>query len=389
MQASVGSQIVIVGDGVAAFATALALARKGVRQVRVVGAGRNGSQRIGESIPPDTRTLLQDLGIWDAFLRQAHQKCLGSRSVWGGEEVGYNDFVCNPYGCGWHLNRNLFEDLLAEEAIQAGAGWQSGMRLIGCEHEDGCGFRLRFRDANAQEQIIRARFVVDATGAGSVFARHAGSRHLFLDHLLCIYGFFEMPLDLAHYPSSTMLEAVREGWWYLAALPQRRIAVAMATDPEIARSRALHLRDNWFACLRETQLIGTQLNGCRFLAEPLIVRPVLTFCLDRAAGPAWFAVGDAASAYDPISSQGIHKALSDALRAADALADSIALRREAWKEFDDFVRRDFETYTANRNFLYRLERRWLNSPFWMTRRQRQHPIADTTNSSIRSSSQSR
>ncbi|HTU45744.1 MAG TPA: tryptophan 7-halogenase [Bryobacteraceae bacterium] len=370
MQASGNCEVVIVGDGVAAFATALALARKGVRNVRVIGAARADGKRVGESIPPDTRTLLQELGIWDAFLRQAHQRCLGSCSLWGSEQVGYNDFVLNPHGCGWHLDRNLFDRLLAEGAIKSGACWESGKRLIGCEPLHDRGFLLRFRLTDGQEEFLAARFVVDATGAGSVFARHAGSYRLFLDHLVFVYGFFESPVDSARCSKPTMLEAVQDGWWYFAGLPERRVAVAIATDPEIIRSRMLHRRDNWFAYLLRTKLIAAQLDNCRFLPEELIVRPAPSFRLDRAAGPAWLAVGDAASAYDPISSQGIHKALSDALRAADAVADSVHSDRGTWKEFDHSIRREFETYTANRNFLYTQERRWPHSQFWATRHKR-------------------
>jgi len=370
MQASGNCEVVIVGDGVAAFATALALVRKGVRNVRVIGAARADGKRVGESIPPDTRTLLQELGIWEAFLRQAHQRCLGSCSLWGSEQVGYNDFVLNPYGCGWHLDRNLFERLLAEEAIKTGACWESGKSLIGCERFNDRDFLLRFRLTDGQEEFLAARFVVDATGAGSVFARHAGSHRLFLDHLVFVYGFFESPAELARCSKPTMLEAVQDGWWYFAGLPDRRVAVAIATDPEIIRSRMLHRRDNWFAYLLRTKLIAAQLDNCRFLPEDLIVRPAPSFRLDRAAGPAWLAVGDAASAYDPISSQGIHKALSDALRAADAVADSVHSDRDTWHEFDRSIKREFETYTANRNFLYTQERRWPASRFWATRHER-------------------
>lgn len=370
MQASGSSQVIVVGDGVAAFATALALARKGVQDVRVIGAARADGKRVGESIPPDTRTLLQELGIWDAFLHQAHQRCLGSCSVWGREQVGYNDFVLNPYGCGWHLDRDLFEHLLTEEAIKAGACCESGKRLIGCERFHDSGFHLRFRLTDGQEEFVAARFVVDATGAGSVFARHAGSYRLFLDHLVFVYGFFEAPAHLARCSKPTMLEAVQDGWWYFADLPERRVAVAIATDPEIIRSRMLHRRNDWFAYLLRTKLIAAQLDKCRFLPEELIVRTAPSFRLDRAAGPAWLAVGDAASAYDPISSQGIHKALSDALRAADAVADSVNSGGETWEEFDLSVKHEFETYTANRNFLYTQERRWPDSQFWTTRHER-------------------
>lgn len=46
------------------------------------------------------------------------------------------------------------------------------------------------------------------------------------------------------------------------------------------------------------------------------VRPAESSRLDRAAGEDWLAVGDAASAWDPLSSQGVYRALVTGLEAS-------------------------------------------------------------------------
>jgi flavin-dependent dehydrogenase len=93
-----------------------------------------------------------------------------------------------------------------------------------------------------------------------------------------------------------------------------------------------------------------------------------SFFLDEVGGQGWLAVGDAASAYDPISSQGIYKALADGARAGEAIAASLGGSNIGLDEYRLSIASRFQQYLANRNFFYGLEQRWPKSDFW-TRRQ--------------------
>jgi len=101
--------VVVLGGGPAGCAAAIALRQHEVDRVLVVEAGHYEAERIGEGIPPDTRTLLQRLGVWNEFLKEGHDACLGSCSSWGTAELGFNDFLFNPLGNGWHLERKRFD----------------------------------------------------------------------------------------------------------------------------------------------------------------------------------------------------------------------------------------------------------------------------------------
>src|SRR5881394_2045937 len=56
-----------------------------ITRALIVEAGRHEDARIGESVPPDTRRLLGELGVLDDFLAEAHEPSLGSCSSWGSE----------------------------------------------------------------------------------------------------------------------------------------------------------------------------------------------------------------------------------------------------------------------------------------------------------------
>ena len=88
--------------------------------------------------------------------------------------------------------------------------------------------------------------------------------------------------------------------------------------------------------------------------------------LDRAAGPAWLAAGDAALACDPLSSQGLLNALYSGLAAAEAADRTLAGVEAATGYLKRFRRLD-DAYRRHLAFWYGLERRWADAPFWKRR----------------------
>ncbi|MEQ9244844.1 MAG: tryptophan halogenase, partial [Nitratireductor sp.] len=89
--------------------------------------------------------------------------------------------------------------------------------------------------------------------------------------------------------------------------------------------------------------------------------------LDPAAGPGWLAVGDAAAGFDPLSAQGIAKALRAGLFAAYAVRDALAGRSDAIMRFGSLAARQADTYEASRIAVYRSVARWQNDSFWRRR----------------------
>jgi flavin-dependent dehydrogenase len=361
--------VVVLGGGPAGCATALSLARHGVAKVLVVEACGYDAIRVGESIPPDTRLLLLELGIWEPFLAEAHESCFGSCSSWGDDALGYNDFLFNPLGHGWHLDRRRFDAFLAQMAAEHGVEVCTGTRFIDGEPLGDAGFRLRLAGQEGTAYDVRAGFVVDAMGQRSGFARRVGVRRRYLDRLICVYGFFELTAADG-FSKLTMLEAVEYGWWYAARLPDGLLTAAVASDPETVKHDGLHRRDTWLARLRQTRHLAEHFESCRFVEDKPLVWPAPSFLLDRVAGQCWLAVGDAAAAYDPISSQGIYKALSDGLLAAPVIAARLGGRKDELGDYQASVASRFDDYLENRNFFYGLERRWPASSFWCRRQER-------------------
>jgi flavin-dependent dehydrogenase len=362
--ASAQFDVVVLGAGPAGCATALSLAQNGVARILLVAPTRDPDFRVGESVPPDIRVPLDALGLWDEFLRQGHETCLGSCASWGTAALGYNDFLFNPLGPGWHLDRARFDQFLARQAIERGVEICDGMRFEAAQRLPQGGFQLRL--GGDQVRIADARFVVDATGPRACFARRMGARRDFLDQLLCVVGFFSLS-DPARFSRLTMLEAVEYGWWYAAKLPNARLAVVAASDSRFIKQAALHSRDGFLAHLATTTHIAAAVGDGRLIEEGQLTCAAPSFRLDPMVGDGWLAVGDAACAFDPISSQGIHKALADGRQAGRAIADYLCAGEGALRAYQSSIVARFEQYRRSRGYFYDLEKRWPASPFWKKR----------------------
>src|SRR5439155_1164042 len=82
--------------------------------------------KIGESLAPSARLVLERVGVWERHQAAGHLPCFANRSSWGGSEVDTYDFLRDPYGHGWHLDRRRFQAMLVDEAVRAGCAWREG-----------------------------------------------------------------------------------------------------------------------------------------------------------------------------------------------------------------------------------------------------------------------
>jgi flavin-dependent dehydrogenase len=208
---------------------------------------------------------------------------------------------------------------------------------------------------------LGARFIVDATGSTARFARQFGARSIAADNLQAFVRFFD---DAPPGDPRTVVEAFEHGWWYTAGLPNGGRIAACMTDADLGRELQLTDADSWTAALDAMPVLGALFRGAR--AEgPVIVRPAESRRLDPVAGDTWLATGDAASTFDPLSSQGILKALRSGTFASYAIGDLLT-RGDATgiRRYQRFIEQEFATYTATRAKYYAEEGRWRGSVFW-------------------------
>jgi len=177
---------------------------------------------------------------------------------------------------------------------------------------------------------LMADFLIDATGRRAAMARRLGARIVRDDTLLAHVFFIDETLDDTY----THIEAVEDGWWYRAPVPGGKTVAMFVGAPA---SRRLARR------------------------RPAAVLDASSFRLDHVAGPGWLAIGDAATALDPLSSHGLGNALFTGMRAAEAIVTG---KIDAYERAVDAM---WSAYVSRRRELYASERRWPSSPFWSRR----------------------
>lgn len=346
--------IAICGAGAAGCALAIALARAGY-SILVLEREVIPTPRPGESLPPEVRVPLAALGVWEEFLAAGHLSAAGNHAFWGEGTGHYKDFLFNPYGNGWHIDRTQFDTMLQRSAHTTGATIHRGVKRIRVERE-ASRWSLMWREAS-DWQAATAKFVADATGRARGLTRWIGIPVRRYDRLIGRIGCVPLcgPAE-----ATTLIEAVPQGWWYSAPLPSAELMVAFMSDPGVPPPATLPPRICWRAG-----------SG---VWKPHAA-PADTACLVETAGEGWIAVGDAAASHDPLAAQGIMRALMSGLRAGEAVASALAGSGQALARYREMQSRAFAGYLVQRQYYYRAERRWPRHSFWRNRYREAVPLS--------------
>jgi flavin-dependent dehydrogenase len=360
MASALEFDVAIIGGGPAGCALALRLASQGCSAVIVERVDRK-SPPIGETLAPEVRVPLRELGLWPAFLAQGPVPSYQLHSAWGSAALQTRDYCCEPYGPAWHVDRAAFDLLLLDAARQHGVALHRCRRLGRLERTKDA-WSIDCSDPGIH---LRARFITDASGRRAAVARRLGARRQPHDRQVALVAFASggaAPLT----DNSTLIEAAPEGWWYSAVLPDRRVVVAHMTDHDLlppgAASRCAAFRSR-LAATRATR-------GFRMpeqLGEGLYIVAANTSRLEGAVGDLWLAVGDAMTAHDPLCGAGILYALTGGIGVADTIARALRGDTSAIAGHLAADRETFSRYLRHRASHYAMEQRWPRSLYWERR----------------------
>ncbi|MEM7595370.1 MAG: FAD-dependent oxidoreductase, partial [Cyanobacteria bacterium P01_A01_bin.83] len=209
-------------------------------------------------------------------------------------------------------------------------------------------------------------YLVDATGRQSRITKRLGATSTVCDSLVGISAFLNIPEGRPK-TEQILVESIPQGWWYSAWLPDGSLTVVLMTDIDLMRQQQLHQEQQWIHLLSQSEYISKIVKGGN-LIYPLMVKPAYSQIIDCAVGEDWMAIGDAAAAFDPLSSMGIGHAMTSGSHAGVALIEYLKHNNEQLlQQYQRGLTGNFETYLQLRHMYYSLEKRWLEQPFWQRR----------------------
>jgi flavin-dependent dehydrogenase len=356
--------VFIAGGGPAGIATALSLDRRGIPAI-IAEPTLQPPMKAGETIPPNIMPLLNRLGLAALLDVPAHLPSYGNRFVWGQATPVDKIFLFHTEQEGWHLDRRCFEQQLRTHIIATGTQYLSGWRLSDCKPKTD-GWLVVIKNAEGEERSFSCDFMVDATGRKGRITRMLGIPRYNLDKLAGINVCYHLSDNIPQY---AYIEAVQDGWWYAAPLSGKRLVVSYMTDTDLLSPAFMETMD-YMASVKQTTLIGPLLDHTSILsATALSVHAAATGYIKTRYGHNWLAVGDAAFAYDPISSYGITSALEGGYYGGHAIADTLTGNKEALPAYDWLISEAFAVYKEMHRQQYRLEKRWEKERFWERRMQ--------------------
>jgi flavin-dependent dehydrogenase len=355
--------VAVVGAGPAGAATAIRLASVG-RAVILLGGSQSSAARGGEVVGPDVRSILTQLGAWEDFLGSGAQPAHGIWSSWGSGQLTAKDFILSAEGPAWRVDRSRLDGALLAAARRADVPLALGCRRF-IVRRTPIGWRIHAR-GSSETPTVDCRLVVDATGRAAAVARANGARWLARDRVVALVALLE-PKPAMHVSADDVLlvESVPAGWWYSLVVPSGHLVATFVTDADLVRRGSRTLVRAWEEALDATEF--TRLRAAGFVRVSLHVRNAGIGRLDRAVGPGWLAVGDAASTIDPLSGAGIAKALAGAILAGGAAHQALSGSETELESYAHRLQTEFETALRVGASYYDSERRWSDCPFWRRR----------------------
>jgi flavin-dependent dehydrogenase len=147
--------------------------------------------------------------------------------------------------------------------------------------------------------------------------------------------------------------------------------LAFLTDSDGAdRRRLLHTDGLWASLLQNTRHLRQLCAHHEYHpgTTPAQGADASSACLDQCAAANWIAVGDAAAAFDPLSSKGIAHAIYTGHQAAMALIKTEQTHHpHALMAYDDHIHAIFTHYRHHLRLAYQTETRWPQARFWSSR----------------------
>lgn len=357
--------VVVAGSGFAGSIAALILNNLGFK-VCLVEKGKHPRFAIGESSTPIADLLLREIASKYSLPWLSDFSRYGSwqnthPEVVCGLKRGFSFFKHSP-GQTFTTDSNHKNELLvaaSADDIQSDTNWLradfdafvSGKAVeAGIVYHDQATITAAQRDGDwtlnisqaGCDFIIKAGFIIDATGSGTMAESLFGvksSVDSFLTHSIAIFSHFDdvprwsswleangtngtdYPFDPDH---SALHQVLDEGWMWMLRFNDRRTSLGFVLNVSQETYSGMSADDVWYATLTRYPSLANHLSNLSLSAQPgkIIKSERLQRRLERGFGTGWVALPHSIGFVDPLFSPGIAHTLSGVEKVVNTIKES-------------------------------------------------------------------
>lgn len=338
--------VLVIGGGPAGATAAALLAGRGYR-VALLEKARHPRFHIGESLLPANLPLLEKLGVADAV------KTIGMEK-WGAEFISpwhdhgqtfeFAEAMDKSMPMAYQVRRAEFDEILLRNAALRGARVVEGCRVTDVEfHAGNSGVVVRALHDDGSHEVVRARFLIDASGRDTFLANRFKAKQRNKKHnSVAIYAHFG---GAQRNPGKTegniSIFWFEHGWFWFIPLSGGVTSVGAVTWPYYLKTRNKKPLEQF---LLETIALCAPLSQRlrnAHLVSPAEATGNFSYVSDRSHGDNYLLLGDAYTFIDPIFSTGVMLAMNSAFAGTEAVDACLRDPRRAegaLRQFDRTMR---------------------------------------------------
>lgn len=360
MTQHVTTDVLILGGGPAGAVAAKLLVSAGLRVT--VLTRPSPARRLGDTLSPEAAPVLDQIKGWELLARVPAVPVSGTVTLWGTPQPMWKEAIWNPFGGGWHVDRPTFDRIFLEAANTHGAMIERDMKLRSLEKSPN-GWLIHYATLTTSF-TLQTNWLIDATGRNAWLAHRLHRKITRVDDSTAVVGILSPHDSLGGWLA---VEAVVNGWWYIAPHPSGVAVVGYVTDAALIARNGTKRTKWWYELLKETSLIRTMVTSKLKPTKLHTTAAGMTWSASQDPTEHYIAIGDAWHALDPLSGLGLTNALESAVRAVNLILAIRSDNQKATSEWKSWTTsRVAENLRARRDY-YQLHENWPNSLFWKKR----------------------
>jgi flavin-dependent dehydrogenase len=345
-------ELIVAGGGPAGISAAVKLHRLGF-DVLLITAGASSNTPELQSLSPGLLTLAGAIGFDPERIYKRLMPVFKSRRLWS-SVVEEGDF-----GSGFLTHRPCFENELLMMAEELGVKLMKATKIIDCQRL-GDQWELKINQKGSYG-TLKAKFLVDATGKKSIIR---GKKNRVATSTLAITGCWK---NTACPKASTQLESASNCWLWGARSQDDLFYGTLFLDP-VEISGRTKIREQYIHALKKTKLFKDCLAGS--LVTKITAVDVTPYYYEIPAGYDFIKLGESNVGFDPISSQGVQHAISNAIQAAivvNTLYTDSSNAETALEFYVSCQQQSIQRHLVNTANSYLSASHWQDRPFWKNR----------------------